>query len=313
MAKLYGIDEDEYNSEIFNPVILSTSEYLSETNTKFSVEKLLHDIGNELSIKCETTLREINKMLGVLDHDPKLSLEELRAAIVAPTKPDKMLSNYRQSGVTAPVVHPPVASSEQPAEVEMATEQPATQTVWTGLEVTNASDNDMTVMQQATQDYFIQEQITQEQSNHTNLDKLKNIIQKLISEAQLGACFVEIDSMPLGYYMQFDKSGPLDLRENATDAQSVWWLLALSSGQYDPDLCRSALPENCEWRQLTEDRHPQYSVLGSIDIAVQNNIGGAGAYLQAPWLLDWENKVSELSLEFILALKLVETQGRSAC
>lgn len=45
LAKLYGIDEDEYNSEIFNPVILSTSEYLSETNTKFSVEKLLHDIG----------------------------------------------------------------------------------------------------------------------------------------------------------------------------------------------------------------------------------------------------------------------------
>lgn len=324
LCGLFNISEDDFSTNILTGILNDTAEYLREAKqasvgvaekneTSLSVERFIEDVENAVCAQCVITLRDLKKMLGALDHDPKLSLEELRAAIVTPTKPDKMLSNYRQSGVTAPVVHPPVASSEQPAEVEITPEEPTTQTVWTGLEVTNASDSDMAVMQQATQDDFIQEQIAQEQASHTNLDKLKNIIQKLISEAQLGACFVEIDSMPLGYYMQFDKSGPLDLRENATDAQSVWWLLALSSGQYDPDLCRAALPENCEWRQLTEDRHPQYSVLGSIDIAVQNNIGGAGAYLQAPWLLDWENKVSELSLEFILALKLVETQGRSAC
>lgn len=324
LSGLFNANEDDFNNNILNPVLKSTAEYLREAEqfkqtstekneTSLSTERFIEDVENAVCAQCALTLRDLKKMLAALDHDPKLSLEALRAAIVTPTKPDRMLTNYRQSGVTAQVVHPPVENAENPTDIEVAPEKPTTQTVWTGLEVTKASDNDMEVMQQATQDEFIQEHITQEYATRSNLEKLQNIIQKLISEAQLGACFVETDTMPLGYYMQFDKSGPLDLRENATDAQSVWWLLALSSGQYDPDLCKAALPENCEWRQLTEDRHPQYSVLGSIDIAVQNNIGGAGAYLQAPWLLDWENKVATLSLEFILALRSVETQGRSPC
>lgn len=321
LVALHGVDEDDFNNVILNSVLQATAEYLREAEqfkqisaekneNSLSTERFIEDVENAVCAQCALTLRDLKKMLAALDHDPKLSLEALRAAIVTPTKPDRMLTNYRQSGVTAQVVHPPVANAENPTDIEVAPEKPATQKVWTGLEVTNASVKDMEVMQQATQDDFAQEQITQDQTSQTNVDKLKKLIQKLISEAQLGACYVEIDTMPLGYYMQFDKSGPLDLRENANDAQSVWWLLALSSGQFDPDLCRSALSDNCEWRQLNEDRHPQYSVLGSIDIAIQNNIGGAGAYLQAPWLLDWENKVSMLSLEFILALKLVETQGK---
>ncbi len=321
LSGLFNINEDNFNTSILTRILNATADYLREAKqaittaaekneTSLSVERFIEDVENEVCTQCAITLRDLKKMLAALDHDPKLSLEALRAAIVTPTKPDRMLTNYRQSGVTAQVVHPPVSNAENPTDIEVAPEKPATQKVWTGLEVTNATVKDMEVMQQATQDDFAQEQITQDQISQTNVDKLKKLIQMLISEAQLGACYVEIDTMPLGYYMQFDKSGPLDLRENANDAQSVWWLLALSSGQFDPDLCKAALPENCEWLQLTEDRHPQYSVLGSIDIAVQNNIGGAGAYLQAPWLLDWENKVSMLSLEFILALKLVETQGK---
>ena len=315
LASAHNIDENAFNSTILNPILLGTAERLkvidkeTELKVEFSLDQFLLECDTEVARRCEITIRDLNKMLAVLERDPKLNLLDLQEAVKTRVKSDTSPVSYRQSVLASAL---PV-QTHSPEATESAVIAPqGTQAVWTGLEVTQATSHDVDVMQQATQDEFIQEQVTHERTTYDNLDKLKQIIQQVIIAAGLGNCYVEAPSMPLGYYMQFDRSGPLDLRENAIDAQSVWWLLALSSGQYDPDLVKTALPENCEWRQLTEDRHPQYSVIGSLDIAAQNNIGGAGAYLQAPWLLDWNNPASLLSLEFILALKAVETQGRVA-
>lgn len=307
---LFDIDVQDFYANIIDPILLSTTERLkaTEPKTEFSLDKFLLECDTAVAHRCEITVRDLNKMLAVLERDPKLSLLELQEAVKTRVKADTSPVSYRQSGLASAL---PVQTDSHEATESSVISPLGTQAVWTGLEVTQATSHDMEVMQQATQDEFIQEQVTHERTTYDNLDKLKQIIHQVVVVAGLGNCYVEASSMPLGYYMQFDRSGPLDLRENATDAQSVWWLLALSSGQYDPDLVKTALPENCEWRQLTEDRHPQYSVIGSLDIAAQNNIGGAGAYLQAPWLLDWNNPASLLSLEFILALKAVETQGRA--
>lgn len=317
----YDISEEVFNSDILNPTLQATAEYLreAELNKQYSAEKnevvlsaihLMEDLEYAVCARVDVSVRDLKKMLSALEHDPKLTLDELHAILATNSKPEQVVNSYRQSGVTAPTVHQKAEREDTLAESVEVQEASNANTVVNKPKVTETAVDEAAVMQIATAVENKQTQVTQE-TPATNLINLKGIIHQLITEAGLGACFVEIESMPLGYYMQFDKSGPLDLRENATDAQSVWWLLALSSGQYDPDLCKSALPENCEWRQLTEDRHPQYNVLGSTDIAVQNNIGGAGPFLHTNWLLDWNNKVAMLSLAFIAALKSVETQGRS--
>ena len=298
LCSLYNISEDEFNSNIFNKVLNNTAEHLRElehanslvlekNEATFSVEKFLRDIDHEVCVRCELLQRDLNKMLSIMGEDNKLSLAELQEAIKPRIKPETSPSTYRKSVLTPNIELDEVTSVDE-IEAESSFES-------TEPELAHEVSNQP-------------QEVTIQTVSSNPLARLKIKIQELVIAAQLGGCYVELEAMPLGYYMQFDHSGPLDLQENATDAQAAWWVLVFASGQLDPDLCKAALPENCEWRQLTEDRHPQYSTIDSLDIAIQNNIGGTGAYLQVPWLFAYDNPIAALSLDVIVSLRALEAK-----
>lgn len=107
--------------------------------------------------------------------------------------------------------------------------------------------------------------------------------------------------MPLGFIMGFPKDGPLDLKEHAQSRQAAWWVLAMASGQFDPEACRAGLDESNEWRSLILEDTAE--TLGGLELAIQHNIGGQGEFLAIPWLLNRESPIADACLALLLKLR----------
>jgi len=128
------------------------------------------------------------------------------------------------------------------------------------------------------------------------------LIQQVLVSAGLGSCYEPALGMPMGYCMGFPKDGPLDLKENAQSRQAAWWVLAMASGQFEPDVCRSGLDDSNEWRTLILEEGSQ-ETLGGLELAIQHNIGGQGEFLPIPWLLNPDNPIAGVCLELLLVIR----------
>jgi hypothetical protein len=128
------------------------------------------------------------------------------------------------------------------------------------------------------------------------------LIQQVLVSAGLGSCYEPAPDMPMGYCMGFPKDGPLDLKENAQSRQAAWWVLAMASGQFEADVCRSGLNDPNEWRTLILEEGSQ-ETLGGLELAIQHNIGGQGEFLPIPWLLNPDNPIAGVCLELLSVIR----------
>ena len=76
--------------------------------------------------------------------------------------------------------------------------------------------------------------------------QLREAAERLARAGGVAGWFSLIDELPLGYYME---AGPLPQDEDMDLRRTLWWLLAVASGQMDPDLARS-IPESSRWRRV---------------------------------------------------------------
>ena len=128
------------------------------------------------------------------------------------------------------------------------------------------------------------------------------LIQQVLVSAGLGSCYEPSPGMPMGYCMGFPMDGPLDLKENAQSRQAAWWVLAMASGQFETEVCRSGLEEPNEWRTLILEEGSQ-ETLGGLELAIQHNIGGQGEFLPIPWLLNPDNPIAGVCLELLSVIR----------
>jgi hypothetical protein len=134
---------------------------------------------------------------------------------------------------------------------------------------------------------------------------LMTLCHRLMSEAGLASCYEEAEALPLGFYVGFPNDGPLDLKDQAESRQAAWWVIAMVTGQFDAELCRTALPDGSEWRSLIlEDGSVE--TLGGLELSIQHNIGGQGEFLPIQWMLNPDNPVAGLALQI---LAVARSQG----
>ncbi len=76
--------------------------------------------------------------------------------------------------------------------------------------------------------------------------QLRAAAERLARAGGVASWFSPIVELPLGYYME---AGVLPQDEDMDLRRTLWWLLAVASGQMDPDLARS-IPENSRWRRV---------------------------------------------------------------
>jgi ParB family protein of integrating conjugative element (PFGI_1 class) len=76
--------------------------------------------------------------------------------------------------------------------------------------------------------------------------QLRAAAERLARAGGVAGWFSPIDELPLGYYME---AGALPQDEDMDLRRTLWWLLAVASGQMDPDLARS-IPETSRWRRV---------------------------------------------------------------
>lgn len=76
--------------------------------------------------------------------------------------------------------------------------------------------------------------------------QLRETAERLARAGGVAGWFSPMDGLPLGYYME---AGSLPQDEDMDRRRTLWWLLAVASGQMDPDLARS-IPEASRWRRV---------------------------------------------------------------
>ncbi len=76
--------------------------------------------------------------------------------------------------------------------------------------------------------------------------QLREAAERLARAGGVAGWFSPVDELPLGYYME---AGVLPQDEDMDLRRTLWWLLAVASGQMDPDLARS-IPESSRWRRV---------------------------------------------------------------
>jgi ParB family protein of integrating conjugative element (PFGI_1 class) len=76
--------------------------------------------------------------------------------------------------------------------------------------------------------------------------QLREAAERLARAGGVAGWFSPMDGLPLGYYME---AGALPQDEDMDLRRTLWWLLAVASGQMDPDLARS-IPESSRWRRV---------------------------------------------------------------
>jgi hypothetical protein len=130
------------------------------------------------------------------------------------------------------------------------------------------------------------------------------LVNRVIVLAGLGNCVVVAPDMPLGFYIGFPNDGPLDLKDNARNRQAAWWVVAMASGQFEQDLCRSRLSDRDPWRRMVLDELDEHSTsLGELELTIENNIGSEGEFLPISWLMNPANLVAGLCLEILTLIR----------
>jgi hypothetical protein len=79
-----------------------------------------------------------------------------------------------------------------------------------------------------------------------------------------------LNQAPLMFYVELP-AAPLDLQSDSARGHAGWWVLALLSGQFDPEIALR-LPATSRWRQaiLGEGNCDEHS----LPLAIETELGG---------------------------------------
>lgn len=266
LANHHDIEEDVFYSEVVTVTAKALLLRIQGGDAAFSSELFLQECDVALASRLEMDNQNLARMLTAMERFPDMTLEDLRKLC----KP-------------APTV---TASSAKP-EIQSTNKTDA---------VTGNSRARI-----ALDDGEAQPEISL-QSPAGTTPEIMALVQSLLVKASLGTCYEIAPGMPLGYLMGFPKDGPLDLKEDAQSRQAAWWVLAMASGQFDPDTCRAGLDESSTWRALILEESDAQT-LGGLELEIQHNIGGQGEFLSIPWLMNPDNPVAGACLDLLSVIR----------
>jgi len=295
LANHHDIEEGAFYAEVVTPAAKAVAGMVLEESHAFAAELLLGRCGASLSARLELNERDMGKMLTAMERFPDMTLEDLQR-ICKPQRPVNPALGGIHTQSTPESVGQEQGKSSQP--IAPASRLPGRATS-ANPAATEHGECSQRVSSTAPHSTVSLPPISTESGEQ---GRLLTLIQQVLVSAGLGSCYEPAPGMPMGYCMGFPKNGPLDLKENAQSRQAAWWVLAMASGQFEPDVCRSGLDDSNEWRTLILEEGSQ-ETLGGLELAIQHNIGGQGEFLPIPWLLNPDNPIAGVCLELLLVIR----------
>ena len=290
LANHHDIQESAFYAEVVTPTAKTIAGMVLEDNHAFTADLFLGRCEASLSARLELNERDMGKLLTAMERFPDMTLEGLQRIC----KPQRPVEPQTQSTPES-VGQEPGKSSQSIALAPrlLGMTSPTKPTA------TEHGEPSQRVSSTASHSTVSFPPIPAERGES---DRLMTLIQQVLVSAGIGSCYEPSPGMPMGYCMGFPKDGPLDLNENAQSRQAAWWVLAMASGQFEPEVCRSGLEEPNEWRTLILEEGSQ-ETLGGLELAIQHNIGGQGEFLPIPWLLNPDNPIAGVCLELLSAIR----------
>lgn len=300
LANHHNIEENGFYADVVTPTTKAIAGEVLDGVVAFSTDLFLTRSEAVLAARLKLDGRDVSKMLTALERFPGMTMEGLQA-LCKPSRPIEpahrepailTAEGQAQGKVSKPAER--VSAHDRSSSTEQLAPDAATGTEGDPISLANTALPNPPLEKAPAS------------SDPSDIQGFKTLIQRLLISAGLGSCYEPAPNMPIGYYMGFPKDGPIDLKENAQSRQAAWWVLAMTSGQFDPELCRSGLVEANEWRTLVLEEGDQES-LGGLELAIQHNIGGQGEFLPIPWLLNPSNPIAGVCLELLTALRVGAT------
>lgn len=295
LANHHDIEEGAFYAEVVTPAAKAIAGMVSEDAHAFSADLFLGRCEASLSSRLEVNERDIGKMLTAMERFPDMTLEGLQR-ICKPQRPVEPSVGGTQTQFTAESGGQEQGKSSEPISPDSRFLGGATPSI---PAATEPGERSQKVSSPDPQSTVSLPPISTESGGP---DRLMTLIQQVLVSAGLGSCYEPAPGMPMGYCMGFPKDGPLDLKENAQSRQAAWWVLAMASGQFEANVCRSGLEEPNEWRTLILEEGSQ-ETLGGLELAIQHNIGGQGEFLPIPWLLNPDNPIAGVCLELLSVIR----------
>ncbi|WP_296639105.1 ParB family protein [Thiobacillus sp. 65-1402] len=290
LANHHDIEESAFYAEVVTPTAKTIAGMVLEDSHAFTADLFLGRCEAGLSARLELTERDMGKFLTAMERFPDMTLEGLQR-ICKPQRPVEP-----QTQPTPESVGQEPGKSSQSIALAPRLLGITTPTKPTATEHGERSQRVSSTASHSTVSF---PPIPAERGEP---DRLMTLIQQVLVSAGLGSCYEPSPGMPMGYCMGFPKDGPLDLKENAQSRQAAWWVLAMASGQFETEVCRSGLEEPNEWRTLILEEGSQ-ETLGGLELAIQHNIGGQGEFLPIPWLLNPDNPIAGVCLELLSVIR----------
>lgn len=290
LANHHDIEESAFYAEVVTPTAKTIAGMVLEDSHAFTADLFLGRCEASLSARLELTERDMGKFLTAMERFPDMTLEGLQR-ICKPQRPVEP-----QTQPTPESVGQEPGKSSQSMALAPRLLGITTPTKPTATEHGERSQRVSSTASHSTVSF---PPIPAERGEP---DRLMTLIQQVLVSAGLGSCYEPSPGMPMGYCMGFPKDGPLDLKENAQSRQAAWWVLAMASGQFETEVCRSGLEEPNEWRTLILEEGSQ-ETLGGLELAIQHNIGGQGEFLPIPWLLNPDNPIAGVCLELLSVIR----------
>lgn len=302
LANHHDLEEDSFYNQIVTPAAKGIAQDVL-AGEAFSADQFLASVERALCSRLDIEARDMSRMLTAIERFPNMTLEDLRK-LCKPAPPVSSAaaaqvssSNLKvERGETEPVGTAPVKAAPQPHNSKASTPIAA-------IKVTG---NDPAEEQPTTSPAGSPEVKATESASPLPApeNRIAELVQEIVVQAGLGSCYEAAPAMPLGYVMGFPKDGPLDLKDQAQSRQAAWWVLAMASGQFDPDACRAGLDEASVWRGLILEESDSQT-LGGLELEIQHNIGGQGEFLPIPWLMNSENAIAGACLSLLSLIREV--------
>ena len=286
LANHHDIEEDVFYSDVISPTAKSLAMRIQDDELTFGSDLFLAECDGALALRLEMAARDLAKMLTAMERFPDMTLDDLRKVC----KPTPAHAGHNTQGAAHPTPSPSAPVTRRVAETPAST-------------ASTKAPSPLPAHQTSPETH----QDGRQHDSHATPDlgeggSLKSLIQAVLVAAGLASCYEDASNMPHGYYMGFPNDGPLDLKENAQSRQAAWWVLAMASGQFDQDMCRSGLEEGNEWRLLILEEGGQ-ETLGGLELAIQHNIGGQGEFLPIPWLMNPDNAIAGACLNLLSVIR----------
>lgn len=280
----FDIEQHAFHQRVVEPVSRDFAEALGEEGgADFSTEAFLEQCNQSLAGMLEVERSTLGKMLAMLEQSKgDVTLDDLlkHTQNKAPASP-RPASEGTATTNTKPGKAAPMAtqSSALLNKTVPATELPGSR------EEVEPSPEPVTASPVAS--------------------SMRRLAERLVVAAEIGSCYQEAPLMPHGFYVGFSPNGPVDLLGEKLDAHSrqiAWWILALASGQFSPEICQKALPPEDEWRQLILGEGQES--LQACELSIQHHVGSQGEFMPVEWLFNPANPIADLCLEiFMLSRK----------